>query len=328
MKHQVKRKSVLAAIPKLSPQTCCGNTIQYQNRALTITDKRPPPTFAQPIHSITVPNPLPSSTKLALLIGCEYTDYEKKGKAKRLPGCHMDIKMAQKMLMEHYGYKREEFIILSDELSTYIQPTKSNILDQLVRVVQECEQRKVSQLLIYYSGHGTQTQDIDGDEEDGMDECMVPCDYMENGLIMDDVFFDNLWVKLPLNIRVTCIFDCCNSGTIFDLPYRYEGKDTIRKDPKMPLSKVSHPLPLIITISGCRDPQTSASAYKLEKQIDWEGAMSYALREVVKSRNYESIPLNVLIDNMRALLAKLRFSQVPQLGLSRNVTPSTIIQLF
>ena len=325
MKHQIKRKSNLPQIPTLPPQTYYGGGFPNPSNTLMSTDKRTP--TSQPPLSPVESSSSPSS-KLALLIGCEYTDYEKKGKAKRLPGCHMDIKMAQKMLMEHYGYKREEFIILSDEIPTYIQPTKSNIMNQFVQIVRECGQRQISQLLIYYSGHGTQTQDKNGDEEDGMDECMVPCDYIESGLIVDDIFFDNMWVKLPLSVRVTCIFDCCNSGTIFDLPYVYEGKDSVRKDLKLPLSKLSCPLPLIVTISGCRDPQTSASAYRLQKQIDWEGAMSYALREVMKTYNYASVPLNVLIDSMRTLLAKLRFSQVPQLGLSRNVVPSTITQIF
>lgn len=269
-----------------------------------------------------------SPSRLVLLIGCEYVTYEKKGAMKRLPGCHMDIRMAQKMLMEHYGYNTEDFIIVSDETLQTLQPTRDVILKQLDDLVERCKRHSsITQVVLYYSGHGTQTKDINGDEEDGMDECIVPCDFMEHGLIEDDIFFDRVWSKLPLSVKVTCVFDCCNSGTIFDLPFLYDGKK-LCKNPKITSKKLSTPLPLIVTLSGCRDPQTSASAYNLEKNIDWEGAMSYALREILKRHNYTPTPITTLIDEMRTLLSQLKFSQVPQLGISRELMPNQITHLF
>lgn len=277
--------------------------------------------------SMTMPNQNPSS-KLALMIACEYTTYEKLQKAQRLPGCHIDIKLAQKMMMEQYGYKANEFILLLDESSSMIQPTKSNILNQLDRVVMECNTKNISQLVIYYSGHGTQIRDITGDETDGMDECLVPCDYIESGFITDDVFSERLWSKLTMNTKVTCIFDCCNSGTIFDLPFVYEPPNRLTRDPKLKNDKFTKPLPLILSISGCRDPQTSASAYKLEKTIDWQGALSFVLRETLKENNYNPLKMNILLDTIRKKLAKRNFTQIPQLSVSRDVLPSSITTLF
>ncbi len=36
------------------------------------------------------------------------------------------------------------------------------------------------------SGHGGQTQDLDGDEDDGMDEVIYPVDFKRAGHIVDD----------------------------------------------------------------------------------------------------------------------------------------------
>ena len=332
MKHYLKytRKRVGG----LMAQTYLGGVgMAAETVGVSLVPSRGLGPLPNPVPTSTpLPNPVPTSTpysKLALLIGCEYVTYEKKGTMKRLPGCHMDIKMAQKMLMEHYGYAKSDFIILSDETSSYpLQPTRDIILQKLKWIAEQCHRRPtLTQVVIYYSGHGTQTPDKNGDEEDGMDECLVPSDFMEQGLIIDDMFFDCIWSKLPLSVKVTCIFDCCNSGTIFDLPYRYDGK-LFRRDEKVTPQKLSTPLPLIVTVSGCHDPQTSASAYKLERNIDWEGAMSYALREVLKRHSYSPTPVSTLIDEMRTLLAQLKFSQIPQLGTSREVLPGQITQLF
>jgi hypothetical protein len=345
---QNRGKSVKAPLPtKNRPQNTTirpqnNNTIRPQNNN-TIrpqnTTIRPQNTTIRPqnttivqnnntINTTTTTPTQNSGSKLALLIACEYTAYEKSQKAQRLPGCHIDIKLAQKMMMEQYGYKANEFILLSDETSSLTQPTKSNILNQLDRVVTECKNKNISQLVIYYSGHGTQIRDTTGDEADGMDECLVPSDYIESGFITDDVFSERLWSKLTINTKVTCIFDCCNSGTIFDLPFIYEPPDRLVRDPKLKNDKFTRPLPLILSISGCRDPQTSASAYRLEKTIDWQGALSFVLRETLKENNYKPLKMNILLDTIRKKLAQRKFTQIPQLSVSRDVLPSTITTLF
>lgn len=68
-------------------------------------------------------------------------------------------------------------------------------------------------LLIFYSGHGTQWQDNDGDEEDGMDEYIVPFDYNRTDIssgICDDTF--SSWVRNLKSNNTLLIFDCCYSG--------------------------------------------------------------------------------------------------------------------
>jgi hypothetical protein len=317
MKHCLRPR--VPNIITLSPQRFLGLPRNAQIGEITLQESN-----SSVQRGLLFPN-FNISKKMVVLIGCEYINYKTRGKMERLPGCHMDIKLAQKMLIEHYKYDPSNFIILSDESSAYIQPTRANIVAQLNSVISRTD---LTQIVLYYSGHGTQSVDRNGDEEDGMDECIVPCDFMENGLITDDAFHDLVWCRLPLKTKMTCIFDSCNSGTIFDLPFKYNGSNQLKRDTKATPQKITTALPLIITISGCRDAQTSASANKLEKNIEWEGAMSYSLREILKKNNYRPFGINVLIDEMRQLLTKLKFSQVPQMGISRDIVPSSITELF
>jgi metacaspase-1 len=74
-------------------------------------------------------------------------------------------------------------------------------------------------LFMHYSGHGGSMKDDDGDEEDGMDETLVPVDYNTKGQIRDDDLFDLLVNRVPAECNLTVVMDCCHSGSILDLPY-------------------------------------------------------------------------------------------------------------
>ena len=45
----------------------------------------------------------------------------------------------------------------------------------------------ISRYFLHYSGHGGQIADLDGDETEGMDNCIFPLDHAENGVLVDDV---------------------------------------------------------------------------------------------------------------------------------------------
>jgi hypothetical protein len=64
-------------------------------------------------------------------------------------------------------------------------------------------------LVLYYSGHGGQQRDENGDEADGLDETL--CLY--DGTLNDDYLFAML-SKIPAGVRVLLITDCCNSRTM------------------------------------------------------------------------------------------------------------------
>lgn len=68
-------------------------------------------------------------------------------------------------------------------------------------------------VVIYFSGHGTQAKDRDGDEEDGFDEYLVPHDFKNGDMssgICDDIFA--YWIANLISNKILIIFDCCFSG--------------------------------------------------------------------------------------------------------------------
>jgi hypothetical protein len=67
-------------------------------------------------------------------------------------------------------------------------------------------------IVFQFAGHGTQFPDLDGDEEDGPDEAMVPYDYGSGAYLIDDDVRD-LLARIPDGVNMTCFFDCCHSGT-------------------------------------------------------------------------------------------------------------------
>lgn len=68
-------------------------------------------------------------------------------------------------------------------------------------------------LFFHFSGHGTQVPtDDEEDEEDRLDEAIVPTDM---NLILDDDL-RVIMCRIPRGARFTMLSDCCHSGTMLD----------------------------------------------------------------------------------------------------------------
>src|SRR5690349_4255402 len=78
-------------------------------------------------------------------------------------------------------------------------------------------------------GHGGQTKDLDGDEEDGYDEVIYPVDFRQVGHITDDEMHRIMVTPLQAGVRLTAIFDSCHSGTALDLPYIYSTQGMLKE---------------------------------------------------------------------------------------------------
>ncbi|KAI0842801.1 hypothetical protein F5Y06DRAFT_284202 [Hypoxylon sp. FL0890] len=164
-----------------------------------------------------------SGKRKALLIGINYL-----GQKAELRGCINDTKNVSQFLIERYGYKREDMIILTDDQHDPIMvPTKANILRALEWLVSGA--RPNDALFLHYSGHGGQVKDEDGDEEDGYDEVIYPVDYETAGHIVDDQLHQVVVKPLQAGVRLTAIFDSCHSGSVLDLPYIYSTKGVLKE---------------------------------------------------------------------------------------------------
>ncbi|WOO76542.1 Metacaspase-1 [Vanrija pseudolonga] len=159
----------------------------------------------------------------ALLIGINY--FNQQG---QLRGCINDVQNVKRFLQSKYGYRDEDMVILTDDTRNPRQmPTKQNMIQAMHWLVQGAQPN--DSLFFHYSGHGGQTEDLDGDEDDGMDEVIYPVDFKQAGHIVDDEMHAIMVRPLPPGCRLTAIFDSCHSATALDLPYVYSTEGKIKE---------------------------------------------------------------------------------------------------
>ncbi|GAX10273.1 hypothetical protein FisN_3Lh475 [Fistulifera solaris] len=175
----------------------------------------------------------PGSTtghRRAILIGINYI-----GQKGQLSGCHNDVMNIKKYLINVHNFKESEMLILMDD-NKHHAPTRRNIEDAFQRITQYSQAGDV--VFVHYSGHGSRIPDLDGDESDGYDETLVPVDFKSAGQIVDDEILKLLVQPMKAGVTCTVLMDCCHSGTVLDLPYRFSADDSqMRLDPRMNLEK-------------------------------------------------------------------------------------------
>ncbi|KAI9223699.1 caspase domain-containing protein [Blastocladiella britannica] len=226
------------------------------------------------------------------------------------------------------------FLMDGDDASEDQLPTKENILNGMRWLAEDAQPG--DQLFFHYSGRtysffsharilinkrqkdGTYEDDEDGDEADGRDEALCPLDGPEVGPLLDDEIHETLAAPLPAGVRLTVVIDACHSGTVMDLPYLYDTQSgsleinaSNRKSAKARTTRAD-----IISISGCKDSETSTDA-----EIDDEvtGAMSYALKRVLEENMGSDLSYSDLLIKMRRILRKGKYDQVPQLTAGRQL---------
>ncbi|KAI5293821.1 Ca(2+)-dependent cysteine protease [Ascosphaera acerosa] len=289
----------------------------------------------------------------ALLIGINYI-----GQKGQLKGCINDVKNMSSYLNQHYGYAREDMVLLTDDQQNPMsQPTKQNILRAMHWLVKDA--RPNDSLFFHYSGHGGQTPDLDGDEDDGYDEVIYPLDFRTAGHIVDDLMHDIMVKPLVAGVRLTAIFDSCHSGSALDLPYIYSTSGVL-KEPNLAkeaglgllnvvqaysrgdvgsivstvsglfkkathgeeaqkISRRTKTSPAdVIMWSGSKDNQTSADA---SINNEATGAMSWAFITALKKNPRQSYVQ--LLNSIRDELAS-KYTQKPQLSCSHPLNTNLL----
>jgi hypothetical protein len=159
----------------------------------------------------------------ALLIGINYF-----GQERQLQGCINDVHNMTAFLAQNYGYAKEDMVILTDDQQDQMSiPTKQNMYRAMHWLVKDA--RPNDSLFFHFSGHGGQTEDLDGDEEDGYDQVIYPVDFRTMGHIVDDEMHAIMVAPLQAGVRLTAIFDSCHSGTALDLPYVYSTQGLLKE---------------------------------------------------------------------------------------------------
>ena len=234
----------------------------------------------------------------AILFGINYIHTP----SARLRGCANDVKNMSEYLKTSAKYDVVETYTDEDD---YQSVTARNICRGIYNLAIQSHRHKLERVWIHFSGHGTSIRDTNRDEVDGKDECILPSDFKRAGVISDDR------IKQLLNMfwkdtKVVCIFDCCHSGTIGDLTYKYES----RKEPSIQNTKTTCKSKVIM-LSGCKDNQTSADAYNVNRKHTFSGAMTSCM--LLALRNHKNPKVLDIVDDLRSFLRSKRFSQIPQL---------------
>ncbi|KAF9482964.1 hypothetical protein BDN70DRAFT_874375 [Pholiota conissans] len=249
-----------------------------------------------------------SGRRKALCIGINYL-----GQPNELRGCINDAKHVRRFLIEKGGYRSEDVLLLTDDARDPRNlPTRANMLHAMRWLVKSAKQNDA--LFFHYSGHGGQTQDLDGDEVDGWDEVIYPMDYQSAGHILDDTLNEVMVKPLPGGCRLTALFDACHSGTVLDLSYMYSSHGRLKG---MHISdrhwqKKATPAD-VISWSGCMDGETSADTFQGGVAV---GAMSHAF--ITALTNNPKQTYQEFLGSLRKILHP-RYSQRPQLGSSHKI---------
>jgi hypothetical protein len=180
--------------------------------------------------------------KWALLIGIN--DYPHLDAKYNLKGCVNDVNAIERLLTsEQFSFPAANVLKLTSPAPDAVHlATRENILNAFRKHLVENDRLKAGDIVvIYYSGHGSQVPDEEGDEEDGYDETIVPCDCgpdrskREDALdITDDEISELLDSLSGRTKNINLFFDSCHSGTITRAILDAEGEYAEGQDRYLP----------------------------------------------------------------------------------------------
>jgi hypothetical protein len=195
--------------------------------------------------------------------------------------------------------------------------TKANIKEWVLSSLLESSTGDI--VVIQYSGHGTQSVDMSGDELDGYDEALF---------VYDGIFLDDDWREIlkqtPPGVQVVFIMDSCFSDTVTRKLRvaevdRIRFVQTLRPDqrglPRRRKLLTEEEMPEIL-FSGCGDNEYSYDAY-----ID--GRANGAFTRTALNAFKEQFTNQQWYDEIRKMLPSKQYPQTPMLNasiLNRNCT--------
>ncbi|GMG22015.1 unnamed protein product [Ambrosiozyma monospora] len=327
-----------------------SETTSYANEYRGVTYQRPtgelrPPETSGGYSSC-------RGNKKALLIGVNYI-----GSKNALRGCINDVHNMYNFLTRH-GYSADNIVMLTDDNKESVKvPLRDNILRGMGWLVKNAQPG--DSLFFHYSGHGGQEEDKEGDEVDGMDNCIYPVDFEQKGSIIDDIINEKLVQPLPEGVRLTAIFDSCHSGSVMDLPFTYRAQDGglkeynvwkeskedainmvkgyAAKNTQLMVSSAMNVFNRIKTSSAVNQDELKEekssradvmmfsgckddqTSADANEAGKFTGALSWALLQVLNDEPNQTYL--TLLQNIRSVLAT-KYTQKPQLSTSHKIDPN------
>ena len=215
----------------------------------------------------------------------------------------IDIDATDSEVMEEKTVKESRDIlngILSDV--SLFRPTKNNVLNQIAATV---EDDSIGSLFLTYSGHGASgwESSANTEESDLTDEYI--CTLGNSGeyegtyssFISDDELFSTIndaSQNRSNPLVITYVFDCCHSGTVFDLPHSMRKINNKVEFTTQPSNKHSILNELVVMSgwSGCQDVQYSYENFNHENGMV-EGVCTRGFLKAASDLNIENTDNNL-----------------------------------
>jgi len=120
-----------------------------------------------------------------------------------------DAEAFKEVLKARFGFDESNILMLTEG-----EATRDNIMRGIrEHLIDKAASGDMS--VFFYAGHGSQVFNSKSDEDDKMDESLVPSDINKGGTDIRDKELARLWNQaLAKGILVTAIFDSCHSGSI------------------------------------------------------------------------------------------------------------------
>lgn len=238
-----------------------------------------------------------AETKRALLVGV--SDYgntmEDPNKWANISGAN-DIVLLSPLFTEH-GYTVTRLVDY--------QATHAGITNALAELAKES--KKGDTVYIHFSMHGQPFEDLNGDEEDGWDEALIPVDaemlyaegvYEGKNHLLDDeleVYFNDIRSKIGSEGQLVVVLDACHSGTGVRGDNEHirgtregftrSGKDympdrTNETNDYFTISTTNGQSPITV-LEACRSYQVNREVRDVETNT-WYGSLSYYIAQSMK----------------------------------------------
>lgn len=140
----------------------------------------------------------------AVLVGVD--EYER-ADVPALRGCVNDVLLVRWLLKTRFDVPNEDIRVLVNQ-----RATRENIVHRLGAALGQAEPGDI--VVFYFSGHGSQVRDRDGDElTDALDELICPYDMdWDRGTYLIDDDLEAALARLPPGVVLEAFFDCCFWG--------------------------------------------------------------------------------------------------------------------
>jgi metacaspase-1 len=256
-----------------------------------------------------------------------------------LHGCVNDVALVRELLKSYLGVPNEDIRVVVNG-----RATKRNIMSRLASMIRQSQPGDVA--VFYFSGHGSQIRDRDGDElTDSLDELICPydMDWDRETYVLDDDL-DDVFAGAPEGVLIEAFFDCCFWGAgsrelleprpqtlradvryispPFDIAARFEGDEERIETHRFNACQCFDERNVLWAAS--REGQTAAEDYidGRPNGIFTYGGCRFIAENIERLDRYEYTREELLAD-VRAYLLALGYGQTPELSAPGELRLST-----